>query len=150
LAVGVTALCCHATQLERQRDVSCDALLPQIVALVNFKLRLSVPLLGFRQLRSKLLAGRHTSTVDVRRRETQTLLLHRCCCDVASPRQPPCSSCGKERKASECSVVVVEEKKAKENKRLGNPNSSARLLYLLFVVQRDNEGADQTVRWMTV
>jgi hypothetical protein len=44
----------------------------------------------------------------------------------------------------------VEEKKAKENKRLGNPNSSARLLYLLFVVQRDNEGADQTVRWMTV
>ena len=44
------------------------------VAEKNESLRLSVPLLGFRQLRSKLLAGRHTSTVDARRREAQTLL----------------------------------------------------------------------------
>jgi hypothetical protein len=65
LAPDVPTLCCHATKLECQREVSGHALVAKIVTGINESLRLSVPLLGHRQLRSKCLAGRlHTSTVD--------------------------------------------------------------------------------------
>jgi hypothetical protein len=48
--------------------------------------------------------------------------------------------------------LVEEEKESHEQRSTfpSNPNSSARLFYSSFVVQRDNDGADQTVRWAPV
>ena len=79
----------------------CHTLLTKGVAGFNKSLRLSVPLLGFRQLRSKLLAGRlHTSTVnggDERPTKHYWCRYYEiCCCDVA--RRSLFLSCeGKER-----------------------------------------------------
>jgi hypothetical protein len=64
LARSVPALCCRATELECQLEVYGHTLLTKRVAGKNETLRRTVPPLGFRQLRSKRLAGRHTSTVD--------------------------------------------------------------------------------------
>ena len=67
LARSVPTLCCHATKLDCQPEVSGHALVTKIVTRKNESLRLSVPLLGRRQLGSKQRAGRHTATVDALR-----------------------------------------------------------------------------------
>ena len=73
----------------------------------------------------------------------QTLLLHRCCYDVAlaaTSRQPPCSSCGGKK---EVQCTVVEEKKAKKKKHAPQQPQLQRSLACRATRQ---QGADPTVR----
>jgi hypothetical protein len=137
LTLGVTTLCCHATKLECQREVSGHTLFAKGVQTgMNKSLRQSVPLLlGSRQLRSKLLAGRHTSTADGGGERPKRSRCFTSTAGVVSPRR-----------ANRLAVfLVVEERKGsavpswkrrkpkQQSKRAGNPHCSARSL----VVQRD-------------